>query len=144
MEMIWVGQNFKFPCTRGLRVPKMAYPRPKNVFLGPKKIFKIFFRNFIPKYDVWYQNQPSIICRSQVMAIQKLAVPKNRKILKAHNTPPRGPRAKKFWISKFLPRGYLMTKNGQNRWDEGVQSLSSDLEWAISSTINNILVDHKQ
>ena len=41
-----------------------------------KKIFKIFLRKFLPKHDVWYQNQPSIICRSQVMAIQKLAVPK--------------------------------------------------------------------
>ena len=28
---------------------------------------------------------------------------------------------KKIWIYKFLPRGYLHTKNDQNRWDEGVK-----------------------
>ena len=41
--------------------------------------------------------------------------PKNAKISNGHNTPPRGPRAKKFGISKFLPGGNLHAKNDQNR-----------------------------
>ena len=53
------------------------------------------------------------------------------KFWKAHNTPPRGPRAKKFWFSKFLPRGYLHAKNDQKRWDKGVKLLRSALEWAF-------------
>ena len=57
------------------------------------------------------------------------------KFWKAHNTPPRGPRAKKFWFSKFLPRGYLHAKNDQNRWDKGVKLLWSALEWAMYKTI---------
>ena len=81
--MLFFGQNSKFHGTRGLRVPKMAPLAQKMLFLGPKKILKIFFRKFVPKQDVWHQNQLSIICRSQVMAIQSLAVPKNRKILKS-------------------------------------------------------------
>ena len=52
------------------------------------------------------------------------------KFWNAHNTPPRGPRAEKFWFSKFLPRGYLHAKNDQNRWDKGVKLLWSPLEWA--------------
>ena len=54
------------------------------------------------------------------------------KFWNAHNTPPRGPRAEKFWFSKFLPRGYLHAKNDQNRWDKGVKLLWSPLEWAIA------------
>ena len=54
--------------------------------------------------------------------------PKNAKISKAHNTAPRAPRAKKFCISKFHPRGYLHAKNDQNRWDKGVKLLTSALE----------------
>ena len=56
--------------------------------------------------------------------------PKIAKFWKAHNTPPRGPRAEKFWISEFLPRGYLDAKNDQNRWGKGVKLLPSVLEWA--------------
>ena len=65
------------------------------------------------------------------------------KFWKAHNTPPRGPRAKKFWFSKFLPRGYLHAKNDQNRWDKGVKLLWSALEWAYSSfdLLNLIFMD---
>ena len=62
------------------------------------------------------------------MAIQILAYPKIAKFWKSHNTPPRGPRAKKFWISEFLPKGYLHAKNDQNRWDKGVKLLPSVLE----------------
>ena len=83
--------------------------------MSPKKIFKIFFRKFIPKH-VWYQNQPSIICRSQVM------VPKKRQNFKSSfNTPPRAPRAKKLCTSMFHPRGYLHAENDKNRWDKGVK-----------------------
>ena len=58
------------------------------------------------------------------------------KFWNAHNTPPRGPRAEKFWFSKFLPRGYLHAKNDQNRWDKGVKLLWSPLEWAIGRKIS--------
>ena len=51
----------------------------------------------------------------------------NAKIWNAHYSPPREPRAKNFWISKFLPRGYLHTKNDQNRWVGGA------LEWALNN-----------
>ena len=44
--------------------------------------FIYFFRKFIPKLDVWYQNQPSIICRCQDMVIQKLEVCQKRQNLK--------------------------------------------------------------
>ena len=40
----------------------------KKNFFSPKKVLEIFFRKFISKHDVWYQNQLSIIYRSQVMA----------------------------------------------------------------------------
>ena len=55
----------------------------------------------------------------------------NAKIWNAHYNPPKDPRAKKFWISKFLPRGYHHTKNDQNWWVGGVKLLRSALEWAI-------------
>ena len=61
---------------------------------------------------------------------KSLGYQKIAKFWKAHNTPPRGPRAEKFWFSKFLPRGYLHAKNDQNRWDKGVKLLWSALEWA--------------
>ena len=57
--------------------------------------------------------------------------PKIAKFWKVHNTPPRGPRAKKFWFSKFPPRGYLYAKNDQNRGGKGVKSLWSALDRAL-------------
>ena len=66
------------------------------------------------------------------------------KFWKAHNTPPRGPRAKKFWFSKFLPRGYLHAKNDQNRWDKGVKLLWSALEWAISQNRRRVIAGTKK
>ena len=71
-----------FIVLEGCGYPKWPPLGQKMLFWGPKKIFKIFFKKFIPKHDVWYQNQPYIICRSQVMAIQKLEVRKNRQNLK--------------------------------------------------------------
>ena len=44
--MIWEGQNFKFPCTRGYRYPKWPPFGQKMAFLGPKKNFIYFFRKF--------------------------------------------------------------------------------------------------
>ena len=67
----------------GYGYPKWPPLGQKMIFWGPKKISKIFFRKFIPKHDVWYQNQPSIICRCRDMAIQNLEVPQKLKILKS-------------------------------------------------------------
>ena len=66
--MLFLDQNSKFHGIKELQVPKMAPPSPKNAFFGPKKNFENFFRKFVPKQDVWHQNQLSIIYRSQVMA----------------------------------------------------------------------------
>ena len=101
-------------------------------FLGPKKFWKFFLEsssqnkifdtkiNFLSYVD------------TKLWPFKSWRYQKIAKFWKAHNTPPRGPRAKKFWFSKFLPRGYLHAKNDQNRWDKGVKLLWSALEWAYS------------
>ena len=70
---------------------------------------------------IFYFDHFCILCRSQVQSFKSWQCPKNATISNAHDTPPRGPRAKKICISKFLSRGYLRAKNDQTQWDKGVK-----------------------
>ena len=86
--------------------PKMATPFLAKK-IKKKKDFKVY-----PKTWLWYQNQPSIICRVQVIAIQNLSIPNNTKISKAHNTPSRVFKTEKNFIAKLYPK---MIKIGEIR-----------------------------
>ena len=128
--MIWEGQNFKFHHTRGCGYPKWPPFGQKMFFFCPKKISCIFSESSFQ--NLMFDTKTNLLSfvDAKIWSFKNWRCAKNAKIWNAHNTPPRGPRAKKFWISKFLHRGYLHTKNDQNRWDKGVKLLTSVLEWA--------------
>ena len=131
MKIIWEGQNFKFPRTRGYGYPKWPPFGQKMAFLGPKKISYIFSESSFQ--NLMFDTKTNLLSfvDAKIWSFKNWRCAKNAKIWNAHNTPPRGPRAKKFWISKFLHRGYLHTKNDQNRWDKGVKLFTSVLERAF-------------
>ena len=134
MKSIIFYQNFQFHCTRGLRVPKMAPPRPKNFFWAQKKFSKFFSES--SSQNMMFDTKTNLLSfvDPKLWPFKSWRYPKNAKISKAHNTAPRAPRAKKFCISKFHPRGYLHAKNDQNRWDKGVKLLTSVLECPNTGT----------
>ena len=101
----------------------------KWLFWAQKKISYIFSESSFQ--NLMFDTKTNLLSfvDAKIWSFKNWRCAKNAKIWNAHNTPPRGPRAKKFWISKFLHRGYLHTKNDQNRWDRGVKLLTSVLEW---------------
>ena len=108
----------------------------KMVFWAQKNFWKLFSESL--SQNLMFDTKTNFLSfvDPKLWPFKKYWYPKIAKFWNAHNTPPRGPRAKKFWISKFLPRGHLHAKNDQNRWDKGVNLLWSALEWAyFKSTI---------
>jgi hypothetical protein len=123
--------KFEISLYYGLRVPKMAPPEAKKWFFWAQKNFWKLFSESLSQ-NLMFDTKTNFLSfvDPKLWPFKKYWYPKIAKFWNAHNTPPRGPRAKKFWISKFLPRGYLHAKNDQNRWDKGVNLLWSALEWA--------------
>ena len=124
-------QNSKFHGTRGLRVPKMAPLAQKMLFLAQKKFWNFFSES--SSQNKMFDTKTNFLSfvDPKLWPFKVWRYPKIAKFWKVHNTPPRGPRAKKFWFSKFLPRGYLYAKNDQNRGGKGVKSLWSVLDRAF-------------
>ena len=108
--------------------PKWPPLGQKNFFLAQKKFSKFFSES--SSQNMMFDTKTNLLSfvDPKLWPFKSWRYPKNAKISKAHNTAPRAPRAKKFCISKFHPRGYLHAKNDQNRWDKGVKLLTSALE----------------
>ena len=111
--------------------PKWPPLAQKTLFLGPKKFWKFFSES--SSQNKMFDTKTNFLSfvDPKLWPFKVWRYPKIAKFWKVHNTPPRGPRAKKFWFSKFLPRGYLYAKNDQNRGGKGVKSLWSALDRAI-------------
>ena len=105
----------------GYGYPKWP-PLGQNFFFLAQKKFSKFFSESSSQ-NMMFDTKTNFLSfvDPKLWPFKSLGYQKIAKFWKAHNTPPRGPRAEKFWFSKFLPRGYLHAKNDQNRWDKGVQ-----------------------
>ena len=112
----------------GYGYPKWP-PLGQNFFFLAQKKFSKFFSESSSQ-NMMFDTKTNLLSfvDPKLWPFKSWRYPKNAKISKAHNTAPRAPRAKKFCISKFHPRGYLHAKNDQNRWDKGVKLLTSALE----------------
>ena len=122
---------WKFNVLGGYRYPKWPPLGQKMNFLSPKKVLEIFSESSSKNMMLDTKTKFLSFVDPKLWAFKVWRYPKTAKFWKVHNTPPRVPRAKKFWFSKFLPRGYLYAKNDQNRGGKGVKSLWSALDPAF-------------
>ena len=114
-RIFWKIKISKFHRTRGHGYPKWP-PFGQNFFL------KIFLAKnaYEPESPLHYQLFDTNFMTTapylpKLWPFKDYGYPKKHQILNTHISQNMGPRAKKFGVAACLPKGYLHTKNEQNR-----------------------------